>query len=195
MKFLLILSRPSCTAALMLAVFSSQPGCNAAVEKYGGSSIKEKIPDGSIMNLTLHGYNYTNRYIDEYSVDGSGGGNLFVSDPGSSGGGSVCCATLIKGGEQIVKVRWQADACIYRAKSATSSETYDRILSIYKEVDVLVNPNVPDNPHYFEVHFYADGHVEAAITENGSRSRLPLTKDREDRTEFPRCSNAQEPKI
>ena len=31
------------------------------------------------VSLTLHGYNYTNRYIDSYSINGQGGGNLFLS--------------------------------------------------------------------------------------------------------------------
>jgi hypothetical protein len=43
--------------------------------------------------LVIIGYNYTSRYIDQFSVDGAGGGNLYVSGPSSGGGGIVCCAS------------------------------------------------------------------------------------------------------
>ena len=66
--------------------------------------------------------------------------------------------------------------------------------SFFKTIEVPVNPQVPANPGYFEVHFYPDGHVEAAITEHSSSPRLILSKDREDRSDYPRCPDDQKPK-
>lgn len=185
--------------ALNIRIFSvvillHQLGCDvnkaSAYDDAGGRRVADEV-----IQLTLHGYNYTDRYIDQYSVNGSGGGNLFVSGPGSSGGGSVCCVRHVQGTvRRVVTIKWQSDACYYSEKSKFSLKKVDQLHSFYKQTDVVVDPKVPENPQYFEVHFYPDGHVEAAITDAVSRSRLPLPKDREDNSEFPRCPNDQKPK-
>jgi hypothetical protein len=51
-----------------------------------------------------------------------------------------------------------------------------------KQAWVSVNPPFPADPQNFEVHFYADGHVEAAVTHWSSP---PRTKLPEGRTEQP----------
>jgi hypothetical protein len=66
--------------------------------------------------------------------------------------------------------------------------------SFFREIRVKVDPRLPDDPQEFEVHFYPDGHVEAAITDGSSSPRLVYSKGREDRSEFPRCPNEKEPK-
>lgn len=145
-------------------------------------------------NLTLHGYNYTDRDIDDYSVNGTSGGNLSVSGPGSVGGGSICCITYYRGARNLrVKVKWQVDACLYIERSTISSEDIESIRSVYKEADVNVESITADDPHYFEVHFYPDGHVEASITAVESRPRLDLDENRENKAKFPKCANNQKP--
>ena len=153
-----------------------------------------KAPMGTRIELTLEGYNYTNRYIDEFSVDGNGGGNLFVSGENSGGGGSVCCVSLISGAHaRKVKVRWQTDACTYDEQTYSNGEKNSNTYRIFKEVEVQVDPHIPDYPAYFEVHFYPDGHVEAAITEHASPPRLKLSKSREDRSPYRQCPNDKKP--
>ncbi|MES2117682.1 MAG: DUF3304 domain-containing protein [Pseudomonadota bacterium] len=153
-----------------------------------------KPPMGTKVALTLTGYNYTNRYIDTFSVDGAGGGNLFVSHGASGGGGSVCCVSYVTGARaRKVSVRWQTGACTFGEYTNSSGVKYHEIHSFFKEVEVQIDPRIPDQPAYFEVHFYPDGHVEAAITEHASPPRLLLSKDREDRSHYPQCPNDKEP--
>lgn len=169
-------------------------GCKAQSE--GGVSIKrssDRISEGTEVSLTLTGYNYTNRYIDEFSVNGNGGGNLFVSSTSSGGGGSVCCVRRIKGAIRPVKIRWQSDACIYHTRLEGRNETFEHIHSYFSEVVVPVASDDPDHPRYFEVHFFPDGHVEAAVTEAPSSPRIELPKEREDKTNFRRCPNDKKP--
>ncbi len=155
---------------------------------------RTKVLMGTRIELTLEGYNYTNRYIDEFSVDGNGGGNLFVSGEGGGGGGSVCCVSYRSGAHaRKVKVRWQTDACTYDERTWSNGEKHSDIYRIFKEVEVQVDPHIPDYPAYFEVHFYPDGHVEAAITEHASPPRLKLSKSREDRSPYRQCPNDKKP--
>ncbi len=169
--------------------------CHAQPSDNSSDKPVEKIPSGTKLSLTLTGYNYTNRYIDTFSVNGQGGGNLFISGPTSGGGGSVCCVGYRSGQRTwTVKVRWQANACTYNEKKYSKDDIQYEIHSYFKEVEVQVDPNVPARPQYLEVHFYPDGHVEAAITEHASPPRLILSEDRKDKTPYPRCPNGKQPK-
>ena len=180
--------------ALMLSVLAFS-ACKAQTSGEGGTGEpRAKAPMGTRVGLTLVGYNYTNRYIDEFSVNGNGGGNLFVSDEVNGGGKSACCVSYITGpGDWNVKVRWQTDACTYDERTYSNGEKNHNIYSFFKEAKVLVDPHVPDHPAYFEVHFYPDGHVEAAITEHASPSRLKLSPDREDRSPYRQCPHDKKP--
>lgn len=152
------------------------------------------IPLGTRVSLALVGFNYTHRYIDAFSVNGQGGGNLYVSSPTSGGGGSVCCVSYLQGSAaRQVTVRWQSGGCMYRAAGVLADGRTHLAHGFFKEVKVQVDPHIPDRPSNLEVHFYPDGHVEAAITENESSPRLVYSKDRADRSPFPRCPDEQEP--
>jgi hypothetical protein len=145
--------------------------------------------------LALVGYNYTSRYIDTFSVNGQGGGNVYVSSPTSGGGGSVCCVTYRKGGSaHEVTVRWQSGGCMYRAPARMADGSTHLFHSFYREARVKVNPNIPDHPKNFEVHFYPDGRVEASLTASASEPRLLYSEDRADKSEFQRCPGDREPK-
>lgn len=180
--------------AMLITACCIQNGCRAQQDFRDVHANQGEELAAKPVNLTLHGYNYTDRYIDDYSVNGTSGGNLSVSGPGSVGGGSTCCVTYYRGGVQKVKVRWQADGCLYIEKSTIRSEKIESIHSIYKEVEVEVRPITRFVPHYFEVHFYPDGHVEATMTEVESRARLQLEENRENTAKFPRCPHDQKPR-
>lgn len=45
-------------------------GCNAGAE---GSAVPRTTPPSKPIGLALSGYNYTNRYIDQFYVNGRGG--------------------------------------------------------------------------------------------------------------------------
>lgn len=152
-------------------------------------------PDGMRLNLTLKGYNYTSRYIDGFSVNGQGGGNLYVSGPTSGGGGRVCCVSYVYGAAAPeVTVRWQSGACMYRDSDGSAEGNGSMVHGFYREMKVKVSKAIPPTPSLFEVHFYPDGHVEAAITERASSPRLVYSKDRADRSDFPRCPGDKKPK-
>jgi hypothetical protein len=153
------------------------------------------IQSGTRMNLTLKGYNYTSRYIDTFSVNGQGGGNLYVSGPTSSGGSGICCVTYVYGAKaKEVTVRWQFSGCMYRADSELASGDTHLQHNFYREVRVQVDPEIPPQPEFFEVHFYPDGRVRAAITDRASPPRLVLSKSREDNADYSRCPRDEEPK-
>lgn len=177
---------------LILLIFQSLSACNAREGSSNGGEVVK--PSGTWVSLTLTGYNYTNRYINQFSVNGSGGGNLFVSSPRGGGGGSVCCVDYITGiDDWKVIVRWQSDACTFNNSKDEDGQRSYQIHSIFKEVEVQVSPKIPSNPRYLEVHFYPDGHVEAALTENSSSPRLRLESERADKTPYRQCPNDERP--
>lgn len=153
------------------------------------------VPMGTQIQLTLSGYNYTNRYIDQFDVDGQGGGNLFVSEGLSGGGKSVCCISYRSGANAPkVRIRWQSGACIFTSYIDDGGDKHEGTHNYFREVDVQVDSSIPNLPRYFEVHFYPDGHIDASITEHESTARLIMNARREDNSKYPRCPNDAEPK-
>lgn len=144
--------------------------------------------------LAIHGYNYTNRYIGSFKVDSVGGGNVYVSGPHSGGGGTTCCASYTKGaGPWKAEVRWQTGGCRWGERVQESGETLYSIHKIYKKLEVDVDPKIPPDPKHLEVHFYPDGTVQVALTEEESPPRLVLSKEREDKSPYPLCPGNKEP--
>ena len=163
----------------------------------GISARDGKIDAGEVeaIGLTITGYNYTDRYINDFSVNGNGGGNIYVSSPAGGGGGSTCCVTYISGDKNWkVKIEWQIGGCTYdNSVNDDGSQVYS-IHPYYKEVEVEVEPHITIDPQYLEVHFYPDGHIAAAVTEKKSAPRLALDKARENKTSrLLRCPDGRRP--
>jgi hypothetical protein len=112
--------------------------------------------------LTIIGYNYTDYGFYSYQVDYRGGGNLEPSTLTAGGSKSTCCFSLYTPMSDFrkVKVKW----------SRGLSE------DIWCEMNVPLKGPLPAKPEYLEVHFYQDGHVELAITEEPSPPRLKLER-------------------
>ena len=168
-------------------------GCNDQIHavdiQAGGATGR-----GPVRSLTLTGYNYTARYIDQFSVDGVEGGNIFVSSPHGGGGGSVCCVNYRVGTKGWkATIRWQSGACTYNNRTDTSGQRLYEIFHYFKEQEVEVAGQITPDPHYFEVHFFPDGHVEAAITDQSSDPRLSLSEERQDKTLYGKCPNDKRP--
>lgn len=171
-------------------------GCDKTVSSTdSGLHTIDEPPPPRAVSLSIVGYNYTDRYIDSFSIDGQGGGNLYVSSAQSSGGGTACCVKYWPG-EKIykVKVRWQSGACYYRVHASDSDEVYQRLFLFFKEKEVAVADQAGDQPEYMEAHFYPDGSVQVAVTANLSMPRLALPKEREDNSKYPRCPNDEQPR-
>lgn len=160
-------SCPPRISSALLFVFlglltSSPPPCQAA------------SPSESLL---LQGYNYTDHYIDSFTVNGQGGGNIYESSPTSGGGGSVCCVSWQPGSKLPVKirVRWTASYCTKFIQ--TKFGDYDQRQDIFKEQEAWISQAVDKEPRALEVHFYPDGHIEAAVTSGDSPPRLKLPRD------------------
>lgn len=111
--------------------------------------------------LTIYGYNYTDLYIYSFQVAGQGGGNLSVSTLTTGGSKSACCASVYPALVPYeVTIKWKG------------REGTDR----WCEMKVMLNGPIPAKPEYFEVHFYPDGHIEVAVTEDASKPRLKLER-------------------
>jgi hypothetical protein len=122
--------------------------------------------------LTIYGYNYTDRYIDSFRVNGQGGGNLFLSGEGGGGGGGVCCVSWWPGTKlpKQVRIDWVGSYCKKRFYAGDRDWTEP----LWKTTYVNIEGPLPRNPRYFEVHIFNDGRVEVALTEKPSRPRLTL---------------------
>ena len=123
--------------------------------------------------LGIMGYNYTDRAIADFSVNGAWGANVFLSTPTAGGGKTTCCVALDRDTKTPfwVTVEYQMDAL----------EAYPprRVIEPggpYKTAKVEVTGPIPPDPSYLEVHFYPDGHIEAAISgrDGPSPPRLKL---------------------
>ena len=151
------------------------------------------IAKGTPVSLTIMGFNYTDRDINDFYVDGTGGGNLSVSSASGGGGGSVCCSSYTTGTPAPeIKVRWQADACAYDIRHDEDGNEFNTIFSIYKTAAVKVAA-ISLNPKYLEIHIFPDGHVEAAITDEVSSPRLVLDQNRRLISPFRKCPNGKKP--
>ncbi len=126
-------------------------------------------------SLAIVAYNYTDRYMDSFEVNGQGGGNLDISKEFSGGGKTACCVRWTDGSTlpKKVTVKWVASYCV-RHDVTSDGEKFRRRESLWKIADVFFNGPVPSNPQNFEVHFYRDGHIELAMSEDYSPPRLKL---------------------
>lgn len=154
----------------LFSLFLLLPLLASCSQLTGGRSLSSGMPRHYVgggepfrsHGLTIYGYNYTDYGIYSFQVNGRGGGNLLPSSPYSTGGSSVCCFSLYTPmrANKTVKVKWS------RGKPE----------DIWCELEVPLRGPLPDKPEYLEVHFYQDGHVEVAVTEEMSPPRLKLER-------------------
>lgn len=156
--------------------------------------VSAALPAGETVALTIVGFNYTNEEINDFYVDGTGGGNLYVSSASGGGGGSACCASYTIGTPAPeIELRWQSDACTYNSRVGTNGRIFNDIHSFYKKEIVKVNARVPKNPHYLEIHIFSDRPAQAFITEDLSRPKVALDQNRRVNTPFRKCPDDAKP--
>jgi hypothetical protein len=123
--------------------------------------------------LGVFGYNYTDRAVADFSVNGAGGGGVFLSTPTAGGGKTMCCVLLDRDTRTpfSVEVKYQMDAL-----EAYPPRRVIEPAGPYKTQRVEVTGPIPPDPAYLEIHFYPDGHIEAAISgkDGPSPPRLKL---------------------
>lgn len=130
------------------------------------------------IGLAIEGYNYTNRFIADFTVtdengNGAWGGDVLLSTPTAGGGKDTCCVMLDPNNKKPVRLRidWTFDRI-----DDTAGHTI--VPAVKKTAWVTVSPPYPEEPQNFEVHFYPDGHVEATVTRWSSAPRVSLPEGR-----------------
>lgn len=162
--------------ALSLMLASCKPGPVSAVPRAQAQAAS--VPDAAqpmqSQLLTIYGYNYTDRYIDSFRVNGQGGGNLFLSGEGGGGGGGVCCVSWWPGTKlpKQVRIDWVVSYC--KQTVDIGGEVHVRTEPFWTTKYASIDGPIPPSPSYFEVHIFKDGRVEVALTEKPSRPRLIL---------------------
>ena len=109
-------------------------------------------------SVTLVGYNYTERPIYTFSVNGGGGSNIFV---GGGGAKMSCCTDITVG--QPVEIKWVYSATEKQYLAGLRKENYS--------TTVIVPPPTVPEAEYLEVHFYPDHHVELALVKSPGNAR------------------------
>lgn len=174
-----------------LNLVATLTACHA---QHSETSIGDKRSDDYTL-LGLVGYNYTDRHISAYSVDGADGGHINLSSPTSGGSGVSCCVKFSKTNSKPIriKVRWQVDGCTHLIKDDTTGKT-DRVrYYYYREAEVEAQRAYRVEPNYIETHFFPNGLVEVRLTEQGSDPLLNLSDRRQDRSYFPKCKDDRKP--
>lgn len=150
--------------------------------------------------MPIQGFNYTDRTISSFHVDGTWGGNLFVSRRGAGGGKSACCVDwydlLHRELPKPYTIRWISDMCTYQIEVGDSKEVFTQHRSLWKEEVVLLTELPSERPEAFQVHFYPEGHVEVAMGKAGAKPRLdlpydPTTGRRPGVPDWPQCTDEQ----
>lgn len=163
---------------------------DAQAGKFEREGIKEKY-----FLLGLVGYNYTDRHISDYTVNGAGGADIRLSSPTGRGSGITCCVRLAKKSiiPPRVKVRWQYDGGVYFMRNDRTGATDLVRHHYYKEMEVDVQRADSGTPKYIETHFYPDGGVKVFSTHFFSGPRLKLDPKRGDQSSFPKCKDDEKP--
>ena len=155
--------REATRTALLAAMTLSMVGCDPPSSEGHGAPNNARQADESFRshNLTIYGYNYSDSGLSSFEVNGQGGGNLEVSTPSAGGAKHICCISVYSPltAPKSVTIKWSRDT------------------EIWCEQTVMLNPPLPADPKYFEVHFYPDGHIEVAATAEASEPRLRLERD------------------
>ncbi|MCB1952612.1 MAG: hypothetical protein H6944_09225 [Zoogloeaceae bacterium] len=147
------------TAALVSTVVVLG-GCNAPPPPAVAMTSAEDLPPMREHGVTIYGYNYTNRAFGSIEVNGHGGGPVSVSTPTAGGGSHTCCGSVFAPTTfpTPYTIKWTQEG------------------DIWCEQTVMLPPVQALEPKYLEVHFYPDGHIELAATEDFSEPRLKLER-------------------
>lgn len=174
--------QPGVPRSVFAAFFTTCLGITACVASPSSPVAESGSGAHDLQGLLIQGYNYTDTYIDSFTVNGAGGGNIFVSSPTTGGGGSVCCYGFDPNATRPIqlKIRWAAAYCMEQKANpyAFGPRFVVERKTLWKE-ELVPLSTVSTPAMALEVHFYPDGHVEAAVTPGYSppRLKLPITGD------------------
>ncbi|WP_162600681.1 DUF3304 domain-containing protein [Paraburkholderia sp. C35] len=122
------------------------------------------------------GYDYTDRALLGFSVNGMSGGNVLLSTSTAGGGKYACCVRL----DPTIQTPFDIDVGYIR--EALVEYPSERIIKPADQdivrAHVRVTGPVAEKPAYPEVHFFPDGHIEASLSgkDGPSPTRLRLSR-------------------
>ena len=128
----------------------------------------QKSPQEEPKMLDITGYNYTSRYIDRFSVNGQGGGNVLLSDDADGGGKTTCCIVWRPG--TALPVTMVVEWTYGYEKDFDTGQLLQEAETHRAEVE-LTGP-VSGHPTVFVVHFYPNNTVQLEVAEDYPRPRL-----------------------
>ena len=115
--------------------------------------------------LGITGYNYTDRYIDGFSVNGQGGTNMGAHTNGS---GEACCIVWRPGtalpAPMFVEWTYGIEGNLQTGEIYREPETH--------RVEIELKGPVPQNPTILVVHFYPDNTVQLEVAEDYPQPRV-----------------------
>lgn len=118
--------------------------------------------------LGISGYNYTDRYIDTFSVNSQGGSNIELSDDESGGGKETCCISLQRNQSLpvLIRVEWTYGYKLDRktGEIAVPDESHS--------AEVELKGPIPKDPHVFLAHFYPDNTVQVEVVSDYPPPRI-----------------------
>lgn len=128
--------------------------------------------DSKPVMLGITGYNYTDRYIDRFSVGGQGGGNVFVSTATSGGGNTSCCIGYSP--RRPLPIRMKVEWTWGRVEDSAGN-----IIKPDEHVETTAELHgpVPLDPRDLEVHFMPDRTVQLRITARPSKPVLIIERE------------------
>lgn len=118
--------------------------------------------------VTITSYNYTDRALNDVTVDGvwTGGAHAYSLGGGAAG----LLAPKDRSHQHSVKVKWEVQD-YYDVKTNRYLRPAPRPES--HEALVPIDFPYPERMNYLILHFYPDGHVEAELTERMPEQRIP----------------------
>ena len=111
-------------------------------------------------SVTVIGYNYTERPIYTFSVNGVGASNLFAKQKYGGGKDSWCIDITVG---QPVEIKWLYDTTEKQYLAGLREEN--------RSTTVIVPPPTVPEAEYLEVHFYPDHHVELVLVKSPGNAR------------------------
>lgn len=118
--------------------------------------------------LGITGYNYTGRYIDGFSVNGQGGGNVLISEGESGGGGTTCCIVWQPG--TVLPVTMRVEWTYGIEGDLQTGEVFRQPEN--HSVEVEFKGPIPAKPTVLAVHFYPDNKVQVEVAEDYPEPRI-----------------------
>lgn len=169
----------------LLFVACERPGAG----RHSGAGAKR---GNTAVELPITSYNYTEQYIDRFSVDGMGGGNVHLSSPTSGGGGIVCCFTHFPNiATRTARVEWIVDICTYDHVTQKGGTEFYEFYSRTHRADIIIEKPASAEPGVLEVHFYPNNKVLVALTSAPSPPRV--IRSAEANPKLPVCLGNKKP--